>query len=37
MVSWGWLIVAFMLGGWCGITIIALCSANQYKRKEDSR
>lgn len=35
MVSWGWLIVAFIIGTWFGFGIAALCNAAKYDNKED--
>lgn len=31
MIHWAWLILAFMLGGTCGILTLALVSANRYE------
>lgn len=35
MVSWGWLIVTFVVGGWFGAFTVALCNMAQDNRKED--
>lgn len=35
MVSWGWLIVAFIVGGWFGILVAALCNAAKDNNKEN--
>jgi hypothetical protein len=35
MVSWGWLIVTFVVGGWFGFFIAALCNIAKKNNKED--
>jgi hypothetical protein len=35
MVSWGWLIVAFIFGGWCGVFTTALCYVAKNNNKEN--
>lgn len=35
MVSWGWLIVAFMTGGWIGFFAAALCTVAKDNNKEN--
>ena len=36
MVSWGWLIVTFVLGGWFGFLIAALCHAATYNNNKEN-
>lgn len=35
MVSWEWLVVTFMIGGWFGFLAAALCNAAKDDKKED--
>ena len=35
MVSWGWLIVAFIVGGWFGFLVAALCNMSKDNDKEN--
>lgn len=35
MVSWGWLIVTFIVGGWVGFFTTALCNMSKDNDKEN--
>lgn len=35
MVSWGWLIITFIVGAWFGILIAALCNVAKDDNKEN--
>jgi len=35
VVSWGWLIVTYVLGGWFGFVMAALCNAEKDNNKEN--
>lgn len=37
MVSWGWLIVTFIVGGWCGFFAVAICNAARDNNKENEK
>ncbi len=37
MVSWGWLIVTFMVGGFFGIFTTALCNVTKDNDKENQK